>query len=324
MLHIGVLIYPGAQMAAVLGMTDLFRVAGDIAARRHDQDVRPLMVSHWRAATPGQGPECVFASGGDEGRPPDVCILPPSLEGPPVQDDPATTDWLLSQHQRGATLASVCTGAFVLGATGLLAGRSVTTHWTYEAAFGARFPEARVNTDRLILDEDDIITAGGLMAWTDLALALIDRHLGAEVMIEAARTFLLDPPGREQSFYSGFSPRLDHQDPAVLKVQHWLSDTEAKTVDVATLAAQAGLEERTFLRRFHKATGMTSTEYWQRLRVARARNLLQEGLLSTDQVAWDVGYSDPSAFRRVFNRVVGLTPAEYRNRFRGRGGRDVI
>ena len=318
MAHIAILVYPGAQTAATLGMTDLFRVASDLATRRKGRAVGPsLFVSHWRAAGLGLTPERVFISGGDESEPPTVCVLPPSLEGPPTRDDPATTEWLLSLHNNGTTLASVCTGAFVLGPTGLFDGRAVTTHWTYEESFAARFPEAQVDTDRLILDEDDIITAGGLMAWTDLSLVLVDRYLGPEVMIEVARTFLLDPPGREQSYYSGFSPRLDHQDAAVLKVQDWLRNTDAKTVDLAALSLQAGLEERTLLRRFRKATGMTTTEYWQRLRVARARNLLQKGAMTVDEIAWEVGYADPSAFRKVFSRVVGLTPAEYRDRFRG-------
>ncbi len=154
------------------------------------------------------------------------------------------------------------------------------------------------------------------MAWTDLVLRLIDRHLGPAVMLETARRFLVDPPGREQSYYSAFSPRLTHGDGAILKVQEWLHATVAKDVDLATLSTRSGLEERTFLRRFQKATGLTTTEYCQRLRVGKARELLQSHALAADQVAWEVGYSDPGAFRKVFTRIVGLTPAEYRKRFR--------
>jgi transcriptional regulator GlxA family with amidase domain len=154
------------------------------------------------------------------------------------------------------------------------------------------------------------------MAWTDLVLRLIDRHLGPLVMMETARRLLVDPPGREQSYYSTFTPRLNHGDGAILKVQRWLQATEARDIDLATLAMQAGLEERTLLRRFQKATGLTTTEYCQRLRVGRARELLQSSPLAADQVAWEVGYADAGAFRKVFTRIVGLTPAEYRKRFR--------
>jgi transcriptional regulator GlxA family with amidase domain len=126
---------------------------------------------------------------------------------------------------------------------------------------------------------------------------------------------LIDPAGREQCYYSNFSPRLTHGDAAVLKVQHWLQTTQAKDIALPTLAAQAQLEERTFLRRFQKATSMTTTEYCQRLRVGNARELLQFSALSVEQIAWDVGYGDPGAFRKVFTRIVGLSPSEYRHRF---------
>lgn len=134
-------------------------------------------------------------------------------------------------------------------------------------------------------------------------------------MIETARILLVDPPGREQRYYSPFSPRLTHGDTAVLKVQHWLQATDARDIVLATLAEQAGLEERTFLRRFQKATGITTREYCQRLRVGKAREMLQFSRLPIDSIAWEVGYSDPAAFRKIFARIVGLTPGEYRRRF---------
>jgi transcriptional regulator GlxA family with amidase domain len=154
------------------------------------------------------------------------------------------------------------------------------------------------------------------MAWTDLVLTLVARYLGPPVMLEVARRLLVDPPGREQSYYSAFAPRLNHGDGAILKVQHWLQATQAREVELAVLAAQAGLEERTFLRRFQKATGLTTTEYCQRMRVGRAQELLQSSASTADQLAWTVGYSDPGAFRKVFTKIVGLTPSEYRKRFR--------
>ena len=101
----------------------------------------------------------------------------------------------------------------------------------------------------------------------------------------------------------------------MLAVQRWLHETGAKGVALAELAQRAGMEERTFLRRFQKATGMTTTEYCQRLRVGRAREMLQAGRLPIERIAWEVGYGDPGAFRKVFARIVGLTPGEYRRRF---------
>jgi transcriptional regulator GlxA family with amidase domain len=316
--EIGLVMYPGVQMAAVLGMTDLFTVADGLARKKgQNSEASLLQVSHWQWEQGEKTPSRVFDTAPEAEGFPAVLVLPPGLGDPvPPEEAALFAKWLRDCHGAGTALGSICKGAFLLGETGLLAGRTVTTHWSYEEQFQTRFPDARVDTDRLIIDDGDIITAGGVMAWTDLALKLIDRFLGPTVMIETARAFLVDPPGREQSYYSAFSPRLTHGDAAVLKVQHWLQATDAKEIDLTTLARQAGLEERTFLRRFQKATGLTTTEYCQRLRVGKARELLQFGTLSFDQVAWEVGYSDPGAFRKVFTRIVGLTPNDYRRRFR--------
>lgn len=322
-IEIGLVLYPHAQISAVLGLTDLFIIANGIGATRAaDEQPRPVRVSHWRFTE--AAPTRVFdtesgaefdTEGGAEGGP-EVLILPPALGGPvtPAAARPLT-DWLLERHAAGVTLASVCAGAFPLAETGLLAGRRATTHWTFADSFRARFPMVDLDTDRLLIDEGDVITAGGMMSWTDLGLKLVDRFLGPTVMVETAQVLLVDPPGREQSYYSPFFPRLAHGDAAILKAQHWLRATSGKETDLSTLAARAGLEERTFLRRFQKATGLTTTEYCQRLRVDRARDLLRFGTLSVDRIAWEVGYGDPGAFRKIFARFVGLTPGEFRRRF---------
>ncbi|GGC68755.1 AraC family transcriptional regulator [Siccirubricoccus deserti] len=317
-IEIGLVIYPGTQLAAVLGMTDFLMLADRIAGEQTNRhQAPPLRVSHWQMRDGEHIPVRVFDTAPGVEGPPDVLILPPRL-GPPIEAHEAApfVGWLRERHSTGTALGSICTGAFLLGETGLLSGRCITTHWTFEEAFQARFPEARMDAARLLIDDGDIITAGGAMAWTDLVLKLIDRHLGPVVMMETARRLLVDPPGREQSYYSVFAPRLNHGDGAILKVQHWLQATGARDIDLATLAMQAGLEERTLLRRFQKATGLTTTEYCQRLRVGKARELLQSSPLTADQVAWEVGYADAGAFRKVFTRIVGLTPAEYRKRFR--------
>lgn len=315
-IEIGVLLYPNAQMAAVLGLTDLFALAEQIAARHGLKDVPALRLSHWQLRESEHAPTRVYDSLPSEGGSPKVLILPPSLEEPISREAAAPyLNWLITQHQAGVTLASVCAGAFLLGETGLLAGRTITTHWLYAEKFFARFPDVRLDVDQLIIDSDDILTAGGVMAWTDLGLRLVDRYLGAAVMIDTAQMLLVDPPGRQQRYYSAFAPRMAHGDAAVLAVQHWLEETGAKDVSLGDMAQRASMEERTFLRRFRKATGMTTTDYTQRLRVGRAREMLQTTVAPIDTVAWNVGYSDPGAFRKVFARIVGLTPGEYRRRF---------
>jgi transcriptional regulator GlxA family with amidase domain len=314
--EIGLVLYEGAQQACVLGLTDLFGVANRIAASYQEQTEPALRVTHWRQNTPDAPPERVFDNGANPSSVLSALILPPALDEPPDAAQAASlTAWLRERHASGVILGSVCAGAFLLAETGLMAGRPMTTHWAYADQLRERFPQIRVDADRLIIDDGDVITAGGLMSWTDLGLRLVDRLLGPTVMIDTARMLLVDPPGREQRYYSVFSPRLTHGDAAVLRVQHWLQATQAKDIALATLAAQAKLEERTFLRRFQKATGMTTTDYCQRLRVGRARELLQFGTAPIERVAWEIGYNDPGAFRKVFTRIVGLSPGEYRRRF---------
>lgn len=315
-LRIGIVLYPGAQLSAALGLIDLFLIAGRIA-ERSDQDTPRLLVETLETDATASPPVSALADASNSTNAPfHVLILPPSLEAP-IQPDVAAplAAWLGERHDEGTVLASVCGGAFLLAETGLLSGRAATTHWIYAGDFRERFPEVVLDTDRLIIDGGDIISAGGLMSWTDMGLKLVDRFLGPVVMAQTARMLLVDPPGREQRYYSGFAPRLSHSDAAVLKVQHFLQANEGRDARLAALAEEAGLEERTLLRRFQKATGLTTTEYAQRLRVAKAQELLQFGRLPVERISWEVGYSDASAFRKIFHRYVGLTPGEYRQRF---------
>ncbi|MGV6872834.1 GlxA family transcriptional regulator [Pseudochelatococcus sp. B33] len=314
--HIAILAYPRAQAAAILGLTDLFTIAGQLARRRSGISLPRLRVGHLGLSVRGDAVVPLFDTHPGPPGEPDVVILPPCLGDPPaVTDMAAVAGWLRERHARGAVLASVCAGAFLLAETGLLSARPATTHWTYAGRLAARFPAVRVDTGKLLIDDGDIITAGGLMAWTDLGLHLVGRLLGTAAMIETARFLVVDPPGREQRCYSAFVPRLDHGDEPILKVQRWLEANGTRAVTVADMAAQAGLEQRTFLRRFIAATGLRPIEYCQHLRIGRARELLESTHTAVDTIGWDVGYDDPGSFRKLFLRLTGLTPGDYRRRF---------
>lgn len=302
-IDIALLEYPGAQEAALLGLADLFEIA--------NQPDRPqLRVTRWRADGDRLLPDS------DVGVPA-VMVIPSGKQGPVAAEVARPIASALRQlHAAGTTLASVCVGAFIMGETGLLDGRSATTHWGAADAFRSRFPKVNLEIDRLVIDDGDIMTAGGMMAWTELGLKLVDRYLGTTAMMNTVGTLLIDPPGREQRYYSSFVPILNHGDAAVLAVQHWLHADFADSISLTGMANQAGLEERTFLRRFRKATHMTATEYLRRFRVHKAREMLQFGADAVEAIAWAVGYSDTSAFRKVFLQTVGLSPSEYRRRFR--------
>ena len=322
---IAILCYPGAQATCVHGLTDLFMYA-DYFARMHADRMpaatpRPaaaidhpfVRVTHWQERPDGADFECPPGIFPDK---PAIVIVPAFQLGPPEPNhSPHGTAWLARRHAEGAAIAAVCGGVFLLAESGLLDGRRATTHWKFVAELRQRFPDLRIDSDRLVIDEHDILTAGGVLAWIDLGLTIVERVLGRTVMATTARFMLVDPPGREQRLYDEFAPPLLHGDKAVLAIQHWLQTDATAALSVGALAERAGLGVRTFLRRFVKATGMTPGDYHQRLRISRSRELLEFTRDTVEQVALASGYEDTRGFRRTFKRVIGLSPAEYRRRF---------
>ena len=314
--NIGILMYSGARLAAVHGLTDLFEAANHYSARLGGEHAATLHVTHWQPNADTAQLECVFPTQPHPQSRLDCLIIAPTID---IDQQSAETEsalaWAKTQHASGTLLCAVCGGAFMLARLGLLNGRSATTHWSYSRAFASRFPDVSVDTDELIIDLGDVVTAGGVMAWLDLGLRLVDRYLGPVVMVKTAQYFLADPAGRQQRFYANFSPSLHHGDKAVLKVQLWLQTILSQSVTVDRMAAKAQLGQRTFLRRFQKATGLTPTEYVQHLKVQKARELLEFTTLSIKEISWKVGYEDTGFFRKTFRKFIGLRPVDYRLRF---------
>ncbi|WP_236188916.1 GlxA family transcriptional regulator [Pseudomonas paraglycinae] len=313
--ELGVLIYPGAQMAAVHGLTDLFAVANRVAAEYQSAQLPRLRVSHWQVEG-DQPPVRVHDSnpGAETGLV--AVVIPPSIGGfSAAQVSVGLIHWLREQHARGATLGGVCVGSLLLAESGLLDGRSATTHWTSAKAFAERYPHIKLKADTPIVDDGDLITTAGLMAWSELGLRLVDRLLGPSIASATARFLVVEHSDSASACGSNFAPILNHGDAAILKVQHWLQGNGATDVSLTAMAERAGLEERTFLRRFRAATGLKPTEYCQHLRVGKAREMLEFTNGTIDHIAWTVGYQDPGAFRATFKKITGLAPSEYRTRF---------
>ncbi|MBX8471749.1 MULTISPECIES: GlxA family transcriptional regulator [unclassified Pseudomonas] len=313
--ELGVLIYPGAQLAAVHGLTDLFAVANRVAAEHQSAQLPRLRVSHWQVEG-DQSPVRVHDSdpGAEAGLV--AVVIPPSIGGFSAAQVPTgLIHWLREQHARGATLGGVCVGSLLLAESGLLDGRSATTHWTSAKAFAERYPHIKLKADTPIVDDGDLITTAGLMAWSELGLRLVDRLLGPSIASATARFLVVEHSDSASACGSNFAPILNHGDGAILKVQHWLQGNGATDVSLTAMAERAGLEERTFLRRFRAATGLKPTEYCQHLRVGKAREMLEFTNGTIDNIAWTVGYQDPGAFRATFKKITGLAPSEYRTRF---------
>jgi transcriptional regulator GlxA family with amidase domain len=310
--EIGLLIYPDCQLSAIYGLTDLFRIAGEWV----DGDApRKVRITHWRTEDHGE-PVCVWDS--DPGKPHrlDYIVAPPSIAMPEkMQSMPQEAAWLRARHKAGSRVCSVCAGAFVLAESGLLHGRRVTTHWAFAKQLAERYRDIEVAARNLVLDDGDVISAGGILAWTDLGLTLVERLFGRSTMLSTARFLVIQPPRSNQLPFTAFIPDFDHGDEAILRVQHHIHADVTASLNLGELAERAHLGKRTFLRRFAKATSLNPTEYIQQARVAKARGIVELSNRPLDQIAWEVGYKDPSAFSKIFQRISGVSVSEYRRQF---------
>lgn len=241
--------------------------------------------------------------------------------GAPDQDVPETAPevlrWLAEQYEGGAVIATACSGSFVLAEAGLLEAEPATTHWAYARTFTRRFPRTRLCPDRaLVLAGADqrIVTAGGGSLWQELLLYLIARFLGRDAAAHAARLYLIDWGRDDQTPYALFQDRRQHADAVIREAQRWILEHAADADVLAGARARTGLLDRTFERRFRAVAGVSPLRYIQEIRIELAKEAIERGARSLDEIAWEVGYADPATFRRLFRRMVGLTPSEYRRR----------
>ena len=298
---VALIAYEGAQQSALHGLGEMFDVANGHADSGGGRVIRHRLLT----------PLSLEDADGF-----DAIVLPPNLTGKRGAADLQLHEWLRRQHDAGTTMCSVCAGSFWLGHAGVLDGRPATTHWALEADFRSIFPEVDLKPEHILIDDNDIVTAGGIMAWTDLGLHLIGRWLGPSVVSRTCRQMLIDPTGREQQNYRTFRPDMTHKDDSIRALQLWMASNIEADLSVGKLSHLAGLSERSLHRRFSKATGLSVNRYVQELRVERAKGLLELTALSVNAVCWQVGYHDVPAFSRLFKSASGVSTGEYRHRFR--------
>ncbi|SRR5690606_21567847 len=254
--------------------------------------------------------------------PVDVIAIPDLMIAPDDALDgrhEAERRWLVERYAAGTTLATACTGALLLAATGMLDGQDATTHWAYCDALAARYPRVRVHPNRsLVLGgaEQRLVMAGGGMAWHDLALFLIARFVSVEEAMRVARLHLIDWHHVGQQPFAALTRSRQVDDAVIAECQAWIAQHYDHDAPVAAMACLSGLSERSFKRRFARATGMAPLEYVHTVRLEEAKHSLETTDLPVEAIAQAAGYEDGSFFGRLFRRKVGLTPAQYRRRFR--------
>ena len=229
--------------------------------------------------------------------------------------DPMLVDWVRARAGHARRVASVCTGAFLLAATGLLDGRRAATHWSYCAALARCFPAVRVEGDPIFIKEGDVWTSAGVTAGIDLALALVEEDLGRRVAMAVARDLVvfLRRPGGQAQFSAALS--LQVADDRFGALQDWMNAHLAEDLSLPVLARQAGMSARSFSRRYAAATGLTPMRAVEHLRVEAARQLLAESRVPVKRIAQRCGFGSDETMRRSFLRVLSATPQDYRARF---------
>ena len=223
--------------------------------------------------------------------------------------------WLNQQYLNGAEIAAYCIGVFLLAGTGLLNGKTCSTHWGEATKLQEMFPELQVKSEKIITESDGLYTCGGAYAFTNLAIYLIEKYGGRELAITTAKAFMVDVDKNNQSVFMIFTGQKHHDDQMVLDVQELIEQNYADKINIERLARLKATNRRTLERRFKAATGNSVIQYLQRVRIESAKKVLEQETSTVSGAMFSVGYSDPKAFRQVFRRYAGVTPSVYQKKF---------
>lgn len=324
-----ILAFPEATASVMYGLHDLFHSAGrDWGMLVSGQPGEPLVISSIVAARPGpfriaNGVSIVPDSLLDDIPVADLVCVPELMVAPGealAERFGREIAWLRHCHAHGAVIAAACSGALLLAEAGLLEGEDATTHWAYCDALAARFPGIRVQRERSLVAAGEgqrLVMAGGGSSWLDLGLFLIARLAGVDAAMQLARIYLIDWHHVGQQPFARLAVSRQTDDALVARCQLWAAEHYQRSAPVAAMARLVGLSERSLVRRFRKATGLTPMAYVQTLRIEEAKQMLEATDQPVEAIAEALGYEDASFFVRLFRRDVRLTPAQYRRKFGG-------
>jgi len=232
-----------------------------------------------------------------------------------VKENQELIEWIKKQYKNGAEVAAICTGAFLLATSGLLDGKSCSTHWAAADTFKKMFPNVNLQKDRLITDEHGIYTNGGAYSFLNLILYLVEKYYDRETAIFCSKVFQIEMDRQSQSEFIIFNGQKHHNDAVVLEAQSFMEQNYEDKISMEDLSNQLNVGRRNFDRRFIRATGITPLDYLQRVKVEAAKKSLESSRKTVNEVMFDVGYSDTKAFREVFSRVTGMSPIDYKTKY---------
>ncbi len=223
--------------------------------------------------------------------------------------------WINEQYAKGAEVASLCVGAFLLASTGLLNGKKCSTHWGFQNEFREMFPDVEVMDGSIVTEEHRIYSSGGANSYWNLLLHLVEKYTDRDTAILASKYFAIDIDRESQTAFAMFKGQKNHADEAILRVQEYIEKNMPGRISVDELANKISVGRRSFERRFKKATNNSVLEYIQRIKIEAAKHSFESSRKNINEVMFDVGYTDTKAFRTIFKKITGLTPIEYRNKY---------
>lgn len=245
-------------------------------------------------------------------------VLVPALFGDMqtgIAQNKAMVPWIQQQYANGAEVASLCVGAFLLAATGLLNGKKCSTHWGFQNEFRELFPQVEVIDGSVITEENRIYSSGGANSYWNLLLHLVEKYTDRPTAILASKYFAIDIDRDSQNAFAMFKGQKNHADDAIKKAQNYIEKNIGERISVDELADMAAVGRRSFERRFKNATNNSVLEYVHRIKIEAAKRSFENSRKNINEVMMDVGYSDTKAFRIIFKKLTGLTPIEYRNKY---------
>ena len=223
--------------------------------------------------------------------------------------------FIIDQYNKGAEVASLCVGAFLLASTGLLNGKKCSTHWGFQNEFRQMFPEVTVIDGSIITEEHRIYSSGGANSYWNLLLHLVEKYTDRHTAILASKYFAVDIDRQSQSAFAMFQGQKNHNDAAIKNAQVFIESNIHEKITIDELAHEVSVGRRSFERRFKLATNNTVLEYINRVKIESAKRSFETSRKNINEVMYDVGYSDTKAFRTIFKKITGLTPVEYRNKY---------
>jgi transcriptional regulator GlxA family with amidase domain len=314
MRRIIIAVFPGVQTLDVTGPAEVFRAATLLQPPGYEVTIAATHEGPLTTSTVSFIPDARLE---DCTGPIDTLVVAGGTGARRAEDDDALIDWIAEAAKRSRRVTSVCTGAFLLAKAGLLDGRRATTHWASCADLAERYPAVTVEPDPIFVRDGSLATSAGVTAGMDLALALVEEDLGRETALAAARwlVLFLQRPGGQTQFSAQLAAQRADRAP-LRELQAWIPDHFDEDLSVPALARRAGMSDRNFARAFRRETGMTPGAYVEAARVERARIALETGELTVEAIARQAGFGTVETMRRAFRRQVGVSPIDYRNRFR--------